>query len=255
VSASRGSERLLTIYEERRIKSPRFFCRRSDAGVSSAETGVLLMHFKTIALLALVGATSVAEAAEVKLKFRLVTTDTSATLLPVKNVGGRTIGAHDAVGVAVFEDGRLAFKRSSTPTTGLKRRATSEGTVPTPSKTATHSRRSSRPTGVRKACRAPTRCCRGLAAMRGQPAPAPSGRPRSHGREQACSTAPSHWISPRPDASRGGGLQSSSTAGVVLVTSNFPASGHIEQCSKALQEALHAFKIERGILLTSPAAT
>ena len=69
------------------------------------------MHFKTIALLALVGATSVAEAAEVKLKFRLVTTDTSATLLPVKNVGGRTIGAHDAVGVAVFEDGRLAFKR------------------------------------------------------------------------------------------------------------------------------------------------
>lgn len=69
------------------------------------------MYFRTIALAALLGAAPVADAAEVTLKFRLVTTDTSATVLPVMNGGGRTVSAHDAVGVAVFEDGRLAFKR------------------------------------------------------------------------------------------------------------------------------------------------
>jgi hypothetical protein len=69
------------------------------------------MYFRTIALVALLGAAPPAYAAEVTLKFRLVVTDKSATLLPVNNVEGRTIGAHDAVGVAVFEDGRLAFKR------------------------------------------------------------------------------------------------------------------------------------------------
>ena len=69
------------------------------------------MDFRIIALAALFGAAPVADAAEVTLKFRLVVTDTEATLLPVKNVEGRTLGAFEAVGVAVFEDGRLAFKR------------------------------------------------------------------------------------------------------------------------------------------------
>lgn len=69
------------------------------------------MISRTIAVAALIGLALPAAAAEVTLKFQLVITDTSATLLPVANVDGRTIGAHDAVGVAVFEDGRLAFKR------------------------------------------------------------------------------------------------------------------------------------------------
>jgi hypothetical protein len=69
------------------------------------------MNFRIIALSALLGAAPVADAAEVTLTFRLVTTDTSATLLPVKNVEGRAVSAHESVGVAVFEDGRLAFKR------------------------------------------------------------------------------------------------------------------------------------------------
>jgi hypothetical protein len=69
------------------------------------------MDFRIIALAALFGAAPVADAAEVTLKFRLVATDTEATVLQVKNVEGRTLSAHEAVGVAVFEDGRLAFKR------------------------------------------------------------------------------------------------------------------------------------------------
>jgi hypothetical protein len=93
------------------MKAPGFSDRRSFFGMSSAENGDLLMYSRTIALVALVCAAPVTDAAEVTLKFRLVTTDASATMLPVKEVAGRTIGAHDAVGVAVFEDGRLAFKR------------------------------------------------------------------------------------------------------------------------------------------------
>ena len=69
------------------------------------------MLVKTLAVVALVGAAPVAHASEVTLKFRLVTTDTSATVLEAANVAGRVVGAHDAVGVAVFEDGRLALKR------------------------------------------------------------------------------------------------------------------------------------------------
>ena len=69
------------------------------------------MYFRTIALATLLGAAPVADAAEVTLNFRLVTTDTNCTVLPVTNGGGRTVAARDAVGVAVFEDGRLALKR------------------------------------------------------------------------------------------------------------------------------------------------
>jgi hypothetical protein len=69
------------------------------------------MYFRMIALAALLGAAPAADAAEVTLSFRLVTAKTSSTVLPVTNGGGRKIAAHDAVGVAVFEDGRLALKR------------------------------------------------------------------------------------------------------------------------------------------------
>ncbi len=69
------------------------------------------MHLRTLTLAALIGAAPAALASEVTLNFRLVTADTSATVLPAKNVAGRAVGAHDAVGVAVFEDGRLALKR------------------------------------------------------------------------------------------------------------------------------------------------
>jgi hypothetical protein len=69
------------------------------------------MHFRIITLAVLVGAAPFAHAAEVSLKFRLVVTDKTSTVLPVAHVEGRALGAHDAVGVAVFEDGRIAFKR------------------------------------------------------------------------------------------------------------------------------------------------
>jgi hypothetical protein len=69
----------------------------------------MLCRFITLA--ALVGAAPLAHAGEMTLKFRLVTTDVSVTALPVDNVEGREISARDAVGVAVFDDGRIAFKR------------------------------------------------------------------------------------------------------------------------------------------------
>ena len=49
-------------------------------------------------------------AEEQKLKFRLVTTDISRTSLDAPNVTGHAVGAIKAAGVAVFEDGRIAFK-------------------------------------------------------------------------------------------------------------------------------------------------
>ncbi len=49
-------------------------------------------------------------AEEKTLNFRLVTTMKSGAVLPAANVEGRSIGAGDYVGVAVFEDGRVAFK-------------------------------------------------------------------------------------------------------------------------------------------------
>ncbi len=70
-----------------------------------------MKHFRTVVLVALVGAAPVAQAAEVSLKFRMVVTDTGGSQLEAKDVAGVSIGAHDAVGVAVFEDGRIALKR------------------------------------------------------------------------------------------------------------------------------------------------
>ena len=48
-------------------------------------------------------------AEEQTLSFRLVTTKLSGAVLPAANVEGRSIGAGDYVGVAVFDDGRVAF--------------------------------------------------------------------------------------------------------------------------------------------------
>jgi hypothetical protein len=44
------------------------------------------------------------------LKFRLVTKQVSGDALQVANVEGRSVGAGRYVGVAVFEDGRIAYK-------------------------------------------------------------------------------------------------------------------------------------------------
>ena len=40
-----------------------------------------------------------------------MTTKISGAVLPAANVEGRSIGAGDYVGVAVFDDGRIAFKK------------------------------------------------------------------------------------------------------------------------------------------------
>ena len=143
------------------------------------------MYFRTIALAALVGAAPAADAAEVTLKFRLIIADTSATLMPVKNVEGRTLGAHEAVGVAVFEDGRLAFKRFVYTDDATE----AEGDISGYSTYAFENGDSldgevRRPPGTRRGCREPTRSCRAPAPTRGRPGPAPSARPRALGGRQ-----------------------------------------------------------------------
>jgi hypothetical protein len=59
------------------------------------------------ATLILIGPVS---AEEQTLKFRLVTHVVSGEALAAPNVAGTTVSANKAVGVAVFEDGRIAFK-------------------------------------------------------------------------------------------------------------------------------------------------
>lgn len=49
-------------------------------------------------------------AEEQTLKFRLVTKKISGPNIEVANVEGRTVGAGQYAGVAVFEDGRIAYK-------------------------------------------------------------------------------------------------------------------------------------------------
>jgi len=49
-------------------------------------------------------------AEEQTLKFRLLTKKVSGAVMEVANVDGRTVGAGEYVGVAVFEDGRIAYK-------------------------------------------------------------------------------------------------------------------------------------------------
>jgi hypothetical protein len=61
------------------------------------------------ATLALITGGSVA-AGEQTLKFRLVTKQLSGSFMEVANVEGRSVGAGDYVGVAVFDDGRIAYK-------------------------------------------------------------------------------------------------------------------------------------------------
>ncbi|MEE9590039.1 MAG: hypothetical protein V3V97_18695 [Hyphomicrobiaceae bacterium] len=49
-------------------------------------------------------------AEEQTLKFRLVTTKISGSFMDVANVKGRSVGAGEYAGVAIFEDGRIAYK-------------------------------------------------------------------------------------------------------------------------------------------------
>jgi len=49
-------------------------------------------------------------AEEQTLNFRLLTKKISGAVLQVANVEGRSVGAGEYVGVAVFEDGRIAYK-------------------------------------------------------------------------------------------------------------------------------------------------
>ena len=56
-----------------------------------------------------VAAGSVA-AEEQTLKFKLVTKQISSSVMEVVNVEGRTVGAGQYAGVALFEDGRIAYK-------------------------------------------------------------------------------------------------------------------------------------------------
>ncbi len=60
-------------------------------------------------IVACLAAGSVA-AEEQTLKFRLLTKKISGDVLQVANVEGRSVGAGQYVGVAVFEDGRIAYK-------------------------------------------------------------------------------------------------------------------------------------------------
>lgn len=63
---------------------------------------------------ALVSATALsagaASAEEQTLRFRLVTHNVNELMLEVADVPGQAIGSVDAVGVATFEDGRIAYK-------------------------------------------------------------------------------------------------------------------------------------------------
>ena len=60
-------------------------------------------------VVACAAATSVA-AEEQTLKFRLVTKQISGTVVEAPNVEGRSLAAGKHAGVAVFEDGRIAYK-------------------------------------------------------------------------------------------------------------------------------------------------
>ncbi len=51
-----------------------------------------------------------AAAKEQTLKFRLVTTEIDSLTVDAPNVEGSSVGASKAAGVAIFEDGRIAFK-------------------------------------------------------------------------------------------------------------------------------------------------
>lgn len=69
-------------------------------------------HWTTgAAIVAALGCAVPALAGEQTLKFRLVTHDISANMLEIADVPGTMVGAHDAIGVALFEDGRVAYKK------------------------------------------------------------------------------------------------------------------------------------------------
>ncbi len=67
---------------------------------------LVLAVFSTGSLLA-----TAAAAEEQTLKFKLVVSMTSNTELQLASLPDRSLTANEAVGVAIFEDGRIAFKR------------------------------------------------------------------------------------------------------------------------------------------------
>ncbi len=75
--------------------------------------GEIVMSIWKIAGAAIVAACLAAgsvAAEEQTLNFRLVTKKISGTVMPVANVEGRSLSAGEYAGVAVFEDGRIAYK-------------------------------------------------------------------------------------------------------------------------------------------------
>jgi hypothetical protein len=93
------------------LSGVRFYSCRAER---SSKGGDKIMTTGKIAVTALVivacFAVGSADAKEQLMKFRLVTTPVSSTFDQVPNAEGHQMGVGNYVGVAVFEDGRLAFK-------------------------------------------------------------------------------------------------------------------------------------------------
>lgn len=74
-----------------------------------------------LALLALAALSSGTAAAEEQtLRFKLVVTMVEKTEIDLPAVAGQSLAAYEAVGVAYFEDGHIAFKRYAMATAGGK---------------------------------------------------------------------------------------------------------------------------------------
>jgi hypothetical protein len=62
-------------------------------------------------LVMLLGTAPAVQAGEQTLKYRLILTDTEAHAFEAVGAEGVAVSAHEAVGLAVFDDGRIAFKK------------------------------------------------------------------------------------------------------------------------------------------------
>jgi hypothetical protein len=69
------------------------------------------MRSMPFVLAVLLGTAPAAQAGEQTLKFRMILADTEAHVFQATGVKGAEVSAHDAIGLAVFDDGRIAFKK------------------------------------------------------------------------------------------------------------------------------------------------
>ena len=76
-------------------------------------------------------------AEEQTLRFRLVVMSTDVAFTENPTLPGHSVGAGEAMGVAVFEDGRIAYKNFVVSMDGSEEEGASEATAHTPSRTAT----------------------------------------------------------------------------------------------------------------------